>query len=74
MLEREPVHGMQGVLKRQRLGVFTFCPPMRKFRQAIESEGEAFRMSEPEGRRACTQRLRVRMRECRVFPKCTEDD
>ena len=46
MLVHEPVHGMQGVLDSQGLWVFTFCPPMRKFRQAIESEGEAFRMSE----------------------------
>ena len=43
MLVREPVHGMQGVLDSQRLWVLTFCLPMRKFRQAIESEGEAFR-------------------------------
>jgi hypothetical protein len=37
------------------LSFFQF--PMRKFRQAIESEGEAFRMSEPAGWRACGQRL-----------------
>ncbi len=30
--------------------------PCENFRQATESEGEAFRMSEPKGWRACSQR------------------
>ena len=46
MYVHEPVHGMQGVLEIQSLWVLTFCPPMQKFRQATESEGEAFRMFE----------------------------
>jgi hypothetical protein len=49
MLVRDPVHGMQCVLVRL-LDSGNYlshdvlsAPTMRKFRQAIESEGEAFR-------------------------------